>query len=159
VKIFRISIFFIFALCALASFYYTPNAYAWGEGISDGLGLSGEAPTVCDYIPDGGSAKSNCKSCLENGNSYTAIGCIDTSSTSNFIKKILTIALGMGGGIAFLLILFGGFQIMTSTGNPEKLQAGQELISGAVAGLMMIMFSVFLLRLIGVDILGLPEWQ
>ena len=69
---------------------------------------------------------------------------------------ILTWAIGIGGGIAFLLIIVAGFQIMTSTGNPERLKAGQELLTSAIAGLIMIIFSVFILRIIGVDILKLP---
>ena len=64
--------------------------------------------------------------------------------------------MGLAGGIAFLLILFGGFQILTSAGNPEKLNEGRELVSSAVAGLLLIIFSVFLLRLIGYDILRIP---
>jgi len=62
----------------------------------------------------------------------------------------------MGGGIALLMIIFGAFQMMTSAGNPEKLNEGKELVSAAVAGLMFIIFSVFLLKLIGQDILAIP---
>lgn len=86
----------------------------------------------------------------------TAIGCIPIESTDSFIGFILRWAIGVGGGIAFLLIVFAGFQIMTSAGNPERLQAGRELLTSAIAGLILLIFSVFILRVIGVDILGLP---
>jgi Type IV secretion system pilin len=87
----------------------------------------------------------------------TAIGCIPTD-TSQFISKILGIAVGIGGGIAFLLILFGGFQVLMSAGNPEKLNAGKELVTSAITGLLIIIFSIFILRLIGVNIFGIPEF-
>ena len=86
----------------------------------------------------------------------TAIGCIPISDTNAFIGFILRWAIGIGGGIAFLLILYAGFMIMSSSGNPERLKAGQELLTSAIAGLIMLIFSVFILRVIGVDILGLP---
>ena len=86
----------------------------------------------------------------------TAIGCIPIENSDALIGFILKWAIGVGGGIAFLLIVLAGFQIMTSSGNPDKLKAGQELMTSAIAGLMLLIFSVFILRIIGVDILGLP---
>jgi len=86
----------------------------------------------------------------------TAIGCIPVASNEDFIGFILRWAIGIGGGIAFLLILVAGFQIMTSQGNPDKLQAGKELITSAIVGLILIIFSIFILELIGVEILGIP---
>ena len=86
----------------------------------------------------------------------TAIGCIPINDTNALIGFILKWAIGIGGGIAFSLILFAGFQIMTSSGNPEKLKAGQELMTSAIAGLILLIFSVFILKIIGVDILQLP---
>jgi hypothetical protein len=85
----------------------------------------------------------------------TAIGCIPVSNVNDLIAFILRWAIGVGGGIAFLLIAFAGFQIATSSGNPERLKAGQELLTSAIAGLIMLVFSVFILRIIGIDILGL----
>ncbi|MBU3957161.1 pilin [Patescibacteria group bacterium] len=83
----------------------------------------------------------------------TAIGCINVKSPEGFVGSILTLAIGIGGGIAMLLIIFGGIQILTSAGNPEKIQAGKELITSAIAGLILIVFSVFILRIIGVEVL------
>lgn len=85
----------------------------------------------------------------------TAIGCIPINDTNAFLGFILGWAVGIGGGVAFLLIIVAGFQIMTSGGNPDRLKAGQELMTSAIAGLIMLIFSIFILRLIGVDILGL----
>jgi hypothetical protein len=86
---------------------------------------------------------------------WTAMGCIPTTP-EGFLQKFLTIGVGMGGGIAFLLILFGAFQILTSTGNPEKLNEGKELVGAAISGLLLIIFSLFILRVIGFDILRIP---
>jgi len=85
----------------------------------------------------------------------TAIGCIDFRSPNEFVNNILRLAIGLAGGIAMLLIIFGGIQILTSAGNPEKIQAGKELITSAIAGLTLIVFSVFILRIIGVEILDI----
>lgn len=106
-----------------------------------------------------------CKECLgENFESvstasWTALGCIPTDP-QGFVQWLLTtLAIPAAGGIAFLIMLFGVFTIIISSGNPEKLNQGKEMIVSAIAGLIMILFSVFLLRLIGVDILGIPGLQ
>jgi hypothetical protein len=121
--------------------------------------------SICKFIPHNegveckGSAWSEycaCKICIEDqGGSWTAIGCIQTNP-ADFIKTLLGFGIGIAGGIAFLLILLGGFQILTSSGNPEQLNAGKELVGAAVTGLLLIIFSLFLLRLIGFSILGIP---
>ena len=118
-------------------------------------------PKVCcetdpDYSPpsEGGRLVEDI-TCEGTDDINTAIGCIPVSNTKDFIAFVLGWAIGIGGGIAFLLIVFAGFMMMTSTGKPERLQAGKELLVSAIAGLIMIIFSVFILRIIGVDILGI----
>lgn len=86
----------------------------------------------------------------------TAIGCVPIDDSDALIGFILKWAIGVGGGVAFLLIVVAGFQITTSAGNPDKLKAGQELMTSAIAGLILLIFSVFILNIIGVDILRLP---
>lgn len=93
--------------------------------------------------------------CPDGESINTAIGCIPVGNTNAFIGFILRWAIGVGGGIAFLLILYAGFMIMTSSGNPDRLKAGQELMTSAIAGIIMLIFSVFILRVIGVNILGI----
>jgi hypothetical protein len=116
-----------------------------------------------------GTLKPNCEQCMygvtltpgstvpsqSNPKVWTAIGCIETEP-SQFISIILKFGVGIAGGIAFLLILLGGFQVMTASGNPEQMNGGRELIGAAITGLILIIFSVLILKIIGVDILGIP---
>ncbi|HJY98421.1 MAG TPA: hypothetical protein VJ227_01765 [Patescibacteria group bacterium] len=89
----------------------------------------------------------------------TAIGCISVlGGQEEFLASILRWGVGVGGGVAFLLIVYAGFMIMTAAGNPERLKAGQELLTSAISGLILLVFSVFILRFIGIDILGLGQF-
>lgn len=98
-------------------------------------------------------------STCNNGNGInTAIGCIPVKTTGDFMGWILGWAVGVGGGIAFLLIIYASFMVMTSQNNPERLKAGQELLTSAISGLILLIFSVFILRFIGVDILKLDNF-
>jgi len=104
------------------------------------------------------------KSCAASGTDGfdTAIGCIPfinsagKAETNNIAKFFISWGLGIGGGIAFVLMVFAAFQIMTSSGDPHRLQAGKELLTSAIAGLLLLIFSVYILRIVGIDILKIP---
>jgi hypothetical protein len=87
---------------------------------------------------------------------FTAIGCIPVGTNAEFGQFLLRWGMGIGGGIAFIMIVYSGFLIISSAGNPQKLQAGKELLVAAISGLLLLVFSVFILRFTGVDILQLP---
>lgn len=88
----------------------------------------------------------------------TAIGCIHTNPAV-FAKDFLTFAIGIGGGLAFLMMLLGAFQMLTSAGNPDSLKAGQDRLTSAVIGLLFVIFTVLLLQIIGADILKIPDFK
>lgn len=92
---------------------------------------------------------------LNNPGFKTAIGCIHTSPIE-FTKDFLKFIVAIGGGFAFLMMLLGAFQMLTSAGNPETLQAGRERLTSAVIGLLLVIFATLLMQIIGFDILGLP---
>lgn len=85
----------------------------------------------------------------------TAFGDIGTTSGS-FVTSLLGVILSFAGGIAVLLIIIAGFRLISSQGNPEKIQAAREQLTAAVVGLIFIIFSLFILQIIGHDILNLP---
>jgi hypothetical protein len=104
--------------------------------------------------PVGGGTTPSISNPCDQDFTWTALGCIP-NNPRDFVIWIMGRAIGIGGGIAFLLMLFGGFQVITSTGDPERLNSGKEIIGSAISGLLLIIFSLFILELIGVDILGL----
>lgn len=122
--------------------------------------LQGPSLHICETLPD--EQIDTCFDCIgrpgEKGNKnqmWTALGCISTTPTG-FIGWLLSSAISLGGGIAFLLMIFGAFQVIISGGDPEKLNSGKEVLTSAIAGLLMIIFSVVLLKIIGYDILRIP---
>jgi hypothetical protein len=109
--------------------------------------------SACKLTPLGNS--STCLTASGKTGIDTAIGCIPVFDQTSFLSTVLMWAVGIGGGIAFLLIIYAGFMIMTAAGNPERLKAGQELLTSALSGLILLVLSIFVLRFIGIDILGL----
>jgi len=89
------------------------------------------------------------------GEINTGLGCIPVEPI-NLAIWVLQRGILIGGGIAFLLSLFGGISIILAGGDPEKINQGKQIISSAVTGILFIIFSIFLLRFIGYDILKLP---
>jgi len=86
----------------------------------------------------------------------TGLGFSNELSATRLVSTILSIAVGAAGGVAFLLLAYGGFRLVTSQGDPKALQDARTIITSALSGLLFIVFSVFILRLIGITILGLP---
>ncbi len=89
----------------------------------------------------------------------TAIGCIPINNEEALLEFLLRWFIGIAGAIAISLIVYAGIQIMTSSGNPEKIGAGKELLTAAIGGIVLLIFSVFILRLFGVEILKLPGFN
>jgi hypothetical protein len=98
------------------------------------------------------------QTCAGDTGIVTAIGCVRTEPTA-FIEWLFRTALGLAGGIAFIIMATGAFIFMTSQGNPEQINKGKDLLVSAIAGLLFIVFAVFLLRFIGVGVLGIPGFE
>lgn len=120
---------------------------------SQGAGVTVGGTTV----GAGGGASNTIHGSCGNNAIDTAIGCISTDATDGgFVSSILEIAIGLGGGIALLLMLYGIFLVTTSAGIPDKLNAGKQIIESAIGGLLFIILSIVLLNIIGVKILAIP---
>ncbi|OGE37857.1 hypothetical protein A3B45_02750 [Candidatus Daviesbacteria bacterium RIFCSPLOWO2_01_FULL_39_12] len=129
------------------------NYYCWGGGIGCRYGPR-PTPTPLPVSPvSAGGSQCGTEA---NPGFNTAIGCIPTNP-NEFVKALLEFVIGISGGLAFLLMLLGAFQMLTSAGNPETLTAGKDRFTQAIIGLLFVIFSVLLLQIIGVDILGLRE--
>lgn len=93
--------------------------------------------------------------CNFNDAIQTEVGFICTNP-EGLVKDILTLALGVAGGVALILMLIGGGMYVMSSGNPEKTEEAQKILTAAISGALLIFFSVFLLKFVGVDLLGIP---
>jgi hypothetical protein len=85
----------------------------------------------------------------------TALGGFATDP-AGFVTRLLGFLLGISGGIALLLIIRAGYQVMISRGDPEKIGEAREHLTSAIVGLLFIIFSLVILEVIGVDILKIP---
>jgi hypothetical protein len=86
----------------------------------------------------------------------TALGDIPILTATDFTAWLLSATFLIAGGITFLLMLFGSLNILLSSGDEKKVLLGYEIISSAVEGLIFITLSLFILRLIGIQLLGIP---
>jgi hypothetical protein len=102
------------------------------------------------------------------GRQYTMLGCISSGSSvgftgekgaPSFVQALLNVIFSFAGGLAFLYLMYGGFIILTSQADPEKLNYGRRLIYGAIAGLIITLGSVFIVNLIGSGILRIPGFS
>lgn len=111
---------------------------------------------LCDQLTTENNARGKCWECQNKGEIWSAIGCLPTDFSALVNKYVFTTGVGLAGGIAFIYFLYGAFLILTSSGNAEKMEEAKQIITSSLAGLILIIFSVFLLKTIGVDILKLP---
>ncbi len=70
------------------------------------------------------------------------------SDLSTYFGNILKAAIPLIGFIAFLMLLFGGFKILTSAGDAKGVAAGKQTLSLAVGGIVLAILSWLILVLI-----------
>ncbi|OGY24679.1 MAG: hypothetical protein A2Y57_00345 [Candidatus Woykebacteria bacterium RBG_13_40_7b] len=110
--------------------------------------------SITYYLLSGTAFAADADACPE-GKVDTALGCFETDPKL-LASQILKWAIGVGGAVAFILMIFGSYKLIFSAGDPEALQEGRSVITSAIIGLLVIVLSVFILRVVGIDILGLP---
>jgi len=67
--------------------------------------------------------------------------------------------IGIAGLSAFIMLTWGGFQYLTSAGNPTSISDAKDKIKSALLGLMLILISWLILQVINPDLttLNLPQ--
>jgi len=90
---------------------------------------------------------------------WTAVGCFYSDFSRTLNERIFGLAVSIAGMVALGCIIYAAFLMQTSGGNPERTGKAQELMTACITGLVVIIFSIFILRVIGVDILRLPGFE
>ena len=88
----------------------------------------------------------------------TAIGNIGVNP-GTIVGDIFGVLLGLAGGSTIAIIMVAGYKIMFSRGDPESLKGAREQITSAIIGLLFLIFSVAILRVIGVNIFHIPGFN
>jgi hypothetical protein len=94
-----------------------------------------------------------------NGGSQTELGVCVPKDPAGFAQTYYRIGLGAIGGLSLLFIIFGGYQMLTSSGDPEKLNNGKTFIFYALFGLLLTIFGYVFIEVIAVDILHIPGFE
>jgi hypothetical protein len=104
--------------------------------------------------------KLSCSSCFLNGGYYSALGCIYFGDWKVFFERnVFGLLVSLAGLVALFCIVYAAIQMQLSQGSAEKIKKAQELLTSCIMGLMLILFSVFILKVIGVDILRIPGFR
>ena len=62
----------------------------------------------------------------------------DTLTIGEIITKILPYVFVVAGILLLLYLVWGGFQLLTSAGNPDQVKQGQKRITSALVGFLII---------------------
>lgn len=75
------------------------------------------------------------------------------ASPAEIIGMIIKALLGVVGGVALVMMVWGGFQWLTSAGSPDKVKSGTGTMLWAIIGLILVLASYLLVNTL-FDFLG-----
>lgn len=88
----------------------------------------------------------------------TDLGCLPNDPVG-FVQKFYPIGLGFIGGIALLTLILGGYTILTSRGDPGRVNIGKSYIFYSIGGLLLAIFGYVFIQVVLVDILKVPGFS
>ena len=80
------------------------------------------------------------------------------ATISDIISALIPYIFTIAGLVLFIILIMGGFGLLTSGGNPDKVKAAQGRITSAIIGFIIIFISYWLMKILeivfGISILG-----
>lgn len=74
----------------------------------------------------------------------------------NIVSTLLPYLFSLAGLLLLLYLLFGGFQLMTSGGDPKKIQEAKGKLTNALVGFIIVFVAYWLVQIIA-SVLGLGK--
>lgn len=116
-----------------------------------------KAAQLCNLIKNNEEKNKCFNSCMKDGKGvWTSLGCFSSDFYTLIKEKVFGYGVGLAGFFSFMCIIYSSFLIQTSAGSAEKIKKAQEMLTSCIMGLILIIFSIFVLKLIGINILGIP---
>jgi len=76
----------------------------------------------------------------------------ENQSLSGIVAWLYSLIVGISGLAAFVMIVWGGVQYMTSAGNPTKTSDAKDKIKMALLGLLLVLASFLILQVINPEL-------
>lgn len=77
---------------------------------------------------------------------------------ADIISAALPYLFALAGLLLLLSLIFGGFGLLTSAGEPKKIQEAKSKMTNALIGFMIIFVAYWLVKIVG-TILGIPAFE
>ncbi len=88
----------------------------------------------------------------------TDFGCFKNDPIG-FVQQFYGIGLAFVGAVSLIAIIIGGYTIMTSQGDPQRVRSGKSWIFYAIGGLLLAIFGFVIIQTIAGGILKVPGFQ
>ena len=72
----------------------------------------------------------------------------DISTIGDVVNKLIPFVMSVAGIMLFLILIWGGYDVMMSQGIPEKMKSGRAKITAGVAGFILLVLSYFFAKLL-----------
>ena len=121
--------------------------------------LAVAAPVVA---PNGGANDPNSNAgalakCADN-EVQTDFGCFPNDPIG-FVQKFYGYGLSFVAMVSLLTLILGGYDILTSKGEPRRVNIGKSYIFYSIGGLLLAIFGYVIIRVIAVDLLKVPGFK
>jgi len=70
---------------------------------------------------------------------------LNTDDFTELVTNFLQWLLGIAGGVALLMLIYGGVVYISSTGDQQKMESGKRIVTWTIFGLIIILVSFSIL--------------
>ena len=88
----------------------------------------------------------------------TDFGCLP-NTPAGFVERFYSWGLGLIGLIGLLFLIIGGYHLLISRGDPQRLQTGKSYITYAIIGILLAIFGFVFIQVVTHDILKIPGFN
>ncbi|HNQ31436.1 MAG TPA: hypothetical protein PKG71_02320 [Candidatus Woesebacteria bacterium] len=125
-------------------------------GVDDARNIPPNTPATIDAFRQNRFVRQyvSCIACAKYGGFPSGLGCMPMDKVERFLAEgVLGFGITLAAAASIFCIIYGAIQFQLSAGESAKVQKAQKLITQCIVGLLIILFSVFILRFIGVNLL------
>jgi hypothetical protein len=73
---------------------------------------------------------------------------VQLTGLESIFSRIVSVAIGLGGLVFFILFIVGGFSYITAGGDERKVESAKKTLTYAIAGLVFMALAYLILKLI-----------